>query len=368
MKVVNNMIPQYEPLFNREELKNELSNYVISEGWFTEYKNTEEFENKIKEFLGVKYCSLVNNGTISLSLALLAGDIKPGDEVLVPNLTMIATANAVRLIGAIPVFVDVSPENLCMNLLEANKKISPKTKALIYVTLNGRSEHPLDIQKFCANNSLFYISDDAQSLGSSYCCGLNVGTFGDIASFSFSMPKIISTGQGGALVTNDDYFGNKIKKLKDFGRISGGLDIHEEFGINSKFTELQAILGLNQFKTITERIKRKKEIYSLYFDYLKDIKKIHFITTELYYVTPWFVDIYVEQKKELQEYLNSKEIKTRSIYPPLNTQKCYLEHYDLSFPISNEFSNKGIWLPSSLTLTNENIEYICNKIKEFYNE
>jgi perosamine synthetase len=188
------MIPQYEPLFNIPDLNTNFVSYINSGGWMTEYKKTEEFENKIKEFLGVKYCSVVNNGTISLSLALLAGGIEPGDEVLVPNITMIATANAVRLIGAIPIFVDISPDTLCMDLYDAFNKLTSKTKALIYVTLNGRSQQPVHMSNFCITHKLLYISDDAQSFGSCYSDGSKIGTNGDISSFSFSMPKIITTG------------------------------------------------------------------------------------------------------------------------------------------------------------------------------
>jgi len=366
------IIKQYEPKFDITDLNTSFTSYFQSGGWITEYIKTQEFENKIKKFLGVKYCFVVNNGTISLSLALLAGGIKPGDEVLVPNLSMIATANAITLIGAIPIFIDIEPETLCLDLIKARQKITKNTKAIIYVTLNGRSISPQFIRTFCVMNNLLYISDDAQSFGSSYSNNSKIGTFGDICSFSFSMPKIITTGQGGCLVTNNDKLADKIKKLKDFGRTSESLDIYEEFGINSKFTDLQALVGLSQLKTINWRIKRKKEIYKSYYENLKNIKNIFFTPTDLNYVTPWFVDIFVKNpldRDKLIKYLEKYNIKTRLIYPPINKQLCYVNHFQHFEIFENTifYSERGFWLPSSFTLTNKDILYICDKIKKFYN-
>lgn len=361
------MIEQYKPIFNIAGLNTDFVSYFQSGGYMTEYKKTEEFENKIKEFLGVKYCSVVNNGTISLSLALLACGVKAGDEVLVPNLTMVATANAVSLIGATPIFVDISPYTFCMDLVDAERKINSKTKAFIYVTLNGRSANKDLLNTFAKNCKLSYISDDAQSFGSCYSDGSKIGTGADISSFSFSMPKIITTGQGGCLVTNNEELGNKIKKLKDFGRVKGGIDTHDEFGINSKFTELQSILGLSQIKDIDMRIKQKKLIYNTYYENLKDL---HIMMYPHDYITPWFVDIYLtvyERKVGLIKYLLENNIKTREIYSPINYQKCYKNHKQSKEVMFNSIvkSNKGLWLPSSLDLSINDIQNICNKIKEF---
>jgi len=362
------MIRQYEPILDIAELNTEFVFYLQRGGYITEYKKTEEFENKIKEFLGVKYCSVVNNGTISLSLALLACGIKPGDKVLVPNLTMIATANAVRFIGAIPIFVDIDLYRLCMDLDNAYNKLSKNTKALIYVTLNGRSINPSYIEDFCNRNHLKYISDDAQAFGSCYPIGDKIGTHGDISSFSFSMPKIITTGQGGCLVTNNDELGKKIKLLKDFGRTGGGNDVHNEFGINCKFTELQAIVGLSQLRTINTRINTKKYIYNLYYQELKNIFDIEFLDTNTEYVTPWFVDIYINNRTKLIEYLKENKIETRPIYSSINKQLCYKEHpqYNTDFLSTQYYANRGLWLPSSMNLKESDILFICSKIKEFY--
>jgi perosamine synthetase len=178
------------------------------------------------------------------------------------------------------------------------------------------------------------------------------------------MPKIITTGQGGCLTTNNDYYADRIKKLKDFGRTGGGLDIHNEFGINSKFTEFQAITGLSQIKDIEWRINRKKEIYSLYYNSLKDIIMIDIKFLVLDLITPWFVDIYIIHKRNLIERLNSKGIQTREVYPSIPSQKIY--NKSEKYEITEHLSKTGLWLPSSLTLTNDDINFICKEIKKMY--
>lgn len=355
------MIKQYEPLFDYEDINKQISEYLKEKNWITEYKKTIQLEEEISNFLGVKHCIIVNNGTISLSLALLALGIKPGDKVAIPDLTMIATANAVKFIGAEPIFVDIDTI-LCMNVYKLWENLwkDHDIKAVIYVSLNGRYN-----EKINEITNIPIIEDNAQSFGSNNFQG-KIGNTNFISSFSFSMPKIITTGQGGCLTTNNDELANKIRKLKDFGRIKGGIDIHDEFGINAKFTDLQAIVGLSQFKTINERIERKKMIYKLYYDELKDITEIEFIPTDLELTTPWFVDIYTDNCMELYKFLYDNEIGTRLVYPPIHSQKCYLEYNNLSFPVTEHYSRRGLWLPSSLTLTEEEVIYICNKIKKFY--
>jgi len=359
------MIPQYEPVIDYDDVNSQISAYLSEKGWITEFKKTVELENRIKKFLEVKHCSMVFNGTISLSLALLAVGVEPGDEVIVPDLTMIATPNAVRFIGAKPVLVDVEPRTLCMDMVKAQSAVTDKTKAFIYVTYNGRSCDPVNLQEFAFLNNISYISDDAQSLGSRYKNGERIGRYGDIASFSFSMPKIITTGQGGCLVTNNDVLADKLKKLKDFGRTGGGIDIHDEFGINCKVTELQSITGLSQFRDIDDRICNKRLMFNMYHAHLKDVPQITMLDMDLSHMTPWFIDIFVEDRVGLVKHLEDNKIKTRIMYPPIHSQKCYGITGD--FDVTTEWSNKGLWLPSSLNLSFDQIVHICNHIKGFYN-
>lgn len=305
-----------EPWLDNKETS-AVSKYLKSGAWITEFKKTEELEKMIAEFTGSKYCLMTVNGTVTLIMALLALDLKPGDEVLVPNLSMIATPNACLLLNLVPVLIDIDPLNLCMDLDEANKKITKRTKAIIYVAFNGRSENMSQVVKFSRDNNLFLIEDSAQALGC-YSAKKHLGSFGSIGSFSFSVPKIITTGQGGALVTDDKKIYTRLKKIKDFGRVSGGIDIHDAIGWNFKFTDLQAVIGIEQMKKLKKRLTRKKEIYKKYWKNLKGIEGIEFIETNFSQTSPWFIDIFVSNPKKLQLFLESKGISTRLIYPSIH--------------------------------------------------
>jgi perosamine synthetase len=358
-------IPQMEPWFGEEE-KKAINEYLDGGGWMTEFKQTAKFEELISEFTGAKHCIVVNNGTISLTLAAMACGINAGDEVIVPNYTMIATPNSIKIFGANPVFVDVEPSTLCMDFEEAKKAITDKTKAIILVSANGRYPAAgIDaFEKLAKEKKIVLIEDAAQSLGSFYPDGRHIGLAGKVGSFSFSAPKIISTGQGGALITSDDNIAAKLRRLKDFGRSGGGNDIHDSIGYNFKFTELQACLGVEQMKKLQGRIERKKEIYSLYKNLLADKKEIQFFNQDLQYTTPWFIDSFVEDREDLIVYLKEKRIGTRVMYPPINKQLAY--NKEGNYPVSFLVGKKGLWLPSASQLSNEEIEYICSSIIAFY--
>lgn len=354
-----------EPWFDEKEI-NAINTYMRTGGWLTEYKKTEELEELIAKYTGAKFCVMTVNGTVSLILALLALGIKSGDEVLVPDITMIATPNSAKLLGAKPVFVDIETNNFCMDLKLAASAITPKTKAILYVSLNGRSGNMKEAIAFCRKHKLFLIEDAAQSLGS-YSSNKHLGTHGEIGTLSFAVPKIITTGQGGALLTSSARLYKKIKMLKDFGRARGGIDIHDEWGWNFKFTDLQAVVGIEQMKKLAVRIKRKKEIFKRYLDGLKNVKQITFIPTDLSKTSPWSIDIYVNQALKLASYLEDRGIGTRRVYPAIHTQKIYRDKsYKGKFPVSTNYANTGLWLPSSSNLTNKEIDYIVTAIKQYY--
>ncbi|WP_212741801.1 DegT/DnrJ/EryC1/StrS aminotransferase family protein [Campylobacter sp. MIT 12-5580] len=358
-------IMQMRPLFGAEE-KKALCEYMDEDGFLTEFKRTEKFEQMIAEFTGAKHCIVVNNGTISLTLAALSVGIKADDEVLVPNYAMIATPNSVKMFGAKPIFVDVERETLCMDIQKARKAITAKTKAIMLVSANGRSPKA-GIEAFknlCKENGLILIEDAAQSLGSFYPNGKHIGTKGLVGSFSFSAPKIISTGQGGALITNDDKIASNLRKLKDFGRSQGGNDFHDSIGYNFKFTELQACVGIEQMKKLSLRIKRKKELYGLYKKGLDGISQVQIFDQDLQYTTPWFYDILCEDRKGLIEFLKQNNIGTRLMYGPINKQIAYQVKGE--YEVSNLVGEKGLWLPSAVQLKDDEIQYICEKIREFY--
>jgi perosamine synthetase len=284
------VIPQYAPEFGEEE-REAVNTYMASGGWLTEHTETELFEEEFAKAVGARWASAVNNGTISLSIALKAMGLGPGDRVIVPDLTMIATATSAMLIGCKPVLCDIDPDNLCLDLDKALKlQIDTGAKAVIYVPFNGRSHSADRLISFrgalrCQN--AYLLEDAAQALGSKTPDGVPIGTLGEISSFSLSPHKIVSTGQGGMLLTSDPHMRKRIEEIKDFGRESGGADIHPTFGINAKFTDLQAVIGRAQLKKLRWRMQRKREMYETYIRCLDGMGMAPGHSS-----IPWFIDFY----------------------------------------------------------------------------
>jgi len=355
-------INQIEPWIGKEE-KQAVIDYLDSGGWLTEFKKTEELEQMIADYVGMKYCSMVSNGTVSLFCALVALGIGPGDEVICPDYTMIASANAIKLTGATPVFVDIERNTLCCEISDIVKKTTDKTKALMLVSINGR--YPTDVWgmiDYCNGKDIKVMEDAAQSLGSFFDKN-HVGSLGDIGSFSFSMPKIITAGNGGCLVTNNKELYDKIEMIKDFGRPKSGVDYHEIMGWNFKYNDILAVILIEQMKKLPERVKMKKMIYYWYKQNLEELDGIEFIETSDE-VAPWFIDILVDEPKTFMSMLNEEGIKTRPFYPAIHSQPPYRDVKG-SFQNSDYVSKHGIWLPSSSFLTEQNVDDVCDIISDF---
>jgi perosamine synthetase len=358
------MIPQYEPSFGYLE-KKMICDYMDDPGWITEYKKTQEFERRIADYLGVAECITTNNGTMAISLALLAAEVNVGDIVVIPSMTMYATATAVSLIGAKPLLVDVNDSDLLMNLDVLPSIIDTyRPKSVIFVSLNGRwntTGRLLELQRMYPKVS--FIEDAAQAFGSYR--GV-VGSSLSMSTFSFSVPKIITTGQGGCVTTNNVELAGRLRKLKDFGRSAGELDTHDSFGINSKFTEFQAIIGIAQLQQIYYRTSRKRQMYELYSNNLSGIDGIRMVGMDDKTV-PWFMDVRADNRDDLMSFLKEQGIGTRKVYTSLNNQRvdriCRVRK---TYPSSEAFADTGLWLPSSFTLKDDDILFICNKIREFY--
>jgi len=363
--VTQEFIMQMRPWFGAEE-KRALMEYMDEDGFLTEFKKTEAFERSVADYTGAKHCVVVNNGTISLTLAAMAAGVEAGDEVIVPNYTMIATPNSLRMFGAVSVFVDVEPQTLCLDIALVEQAITAKTKAIVLVAANGRAPAAgiEAFQALCEQRGIVLIEDAAQGLGSYYPDGAHTGTKGLVGSFSFSAPKIISTGQGGALITNDDGVAERLRRLKDFGRASGGNDIHDSLGFNFKFTELQAVVGLCQMDKLAARVTRKKVIWQQYADQLVGCAQVKLFDHDLSITTPWFIDALVEQREALGAHLKGEMIGTRVMYPPITQQKVY--GIAGSYPVAENIGENGLWLPSSNQLTDADITRICDAIKAFY--
>lgn len=362
MKFIN----QIEPLITENEVKT-MTEYLQSGGWLTEFKKTEEFEQMIADFLGVKYAVVVTSGTVALYLSLLALGIGPEDSVIVPDYTMIATPNAVKWTGAEVLLCDVERDTLCLDLDKV--EVMKDTKAMIYVAINGRCGNMHKVVDFCKSNHLYLIEDACQAFGSKWN-DKYLGTFGTIGVFSFTPHKIITTGQGGAIVTNNKEIYERVKKLKDFCRRSPGVDIHTGVGFNFKFTDLQAVIGIQQLREINYRIFQKKKIYAKYQELLSSIDFIEMLNTDLTQAVPWFVDILVKGvwREDFIPYLHQNGIGSRQFYPRIHYQAPYSDHEVQSYKLKDDVTFEGVWLPSSIGLGMDEIECICDVIKKFPNK
>ena len=353
-------IMQHRHTFDKEEAEATYK-YMLEDTFVTEHKKTIELENIISNYLNCKECIMTTSGTCAIILSLMALDLSIDDEVIVPNYTMIATINAIKMLKLKPIIIDVSKDTFTINLDTIKENISDKTRAIIHVSLNNRYENMNELVKFCKDNNFNLIEDSAQSLGCKIN-GKNLGTFGDIGCFSLSTPKIISTGQGGFCVTNNEVLAKKMRMIKNFGRRESGKDNFEVFGINLKFTDLQAVIGIEQMKKLDNRVGRMREIYDLYYTELKDVVEMIKPLNEEW--IPWFVDIFTDKRDELVEFLKKHKISTRPVYGEINKTKMYYNE-DI-FENSHYVSHNGLFLPSYVTIKDEDIKYICRLIKVFY--
>lgn len=357
---LSNTIMQHRPTFEKEEAE-ACYKYMLEDNFITEHKKTLELENMICNYLNVKNCIMTTSGTCAIILALMSLDLPENTEVIVPNYTMIATINSVKFLKLKPIIIDVDEETGTMNSGEIKKYINSNTSAIVHVSLNNRTKCMESIVDICKEKNIYLIEDSAQSLG----CKLNgksIGTFGDIGCFSLSTPKIISTGQGGFCVTDNNELANKIRMIKNFGRKESGKDIFEVFGINLKYTDLQAVIGIEQLKKMNYRVKRMREIYDLYYENLHKYIKMHKPTSDEW--IPWFVDIYIENREDLMYFLKQHKIITRPVYGEINKTNIYYSKKTLTN--SNYICNHGLFLPSFVTLKNTDILHICNLIKLFF--
>jgi len=346
-----------------EYIRSVLNNNYPNEGTLT-----TSFENKLSELLGVKHTIAVPNGTSALYLSLKALEVGQGDEVIVPDITFIATANATNMCGAKPIFVDIDKKTMNMAPDCFEKAITKRTKAVIPVHVSGRAADIQNISKIAKEHNIFIIEDAAEGFYSKHN-GKCLGTFGKMGCFSFSAHKTITTGQGGAIVTDDDKLNITLRELKDQGRLTrgtGGDDLHDVIGYNFKYTDLQAAVGLGQLEYLKSRIERMKRNYLLYSEELEKVEEVHLFKFDIKGgEIPQWIDAAIENRDKFDSYLRSKDIDCRRFWFPIHTQKPY-KLPDNDFPNSIEMAAKSLWLPSAYTMTDYEIQYVCSHIKKFF--
>ena len=359
-------IDHHAPEFGPEEAE-ACGEYMRSGGFVTEYKKTRELEEMIERFTGARHCVMVSNGTVSLVVALLAVGVGPGDRVLVPDLTMVATINAVKMCGAVPVVCDVDGRTLTLAASSVERAIG-SVRCVIHVSLNGRAGDVARIARICRERGVPLLEDAAQSLGS-FSSGQHLGTFGDVGSFSFSSPKIITTGQGGALVTDSDELAAAIRSVKDFGRPpvgGGGTHDFERFGINAKFTDLQAVVGIEQMRRLQGRIESKRRIWRRYKHNLGGAPGVRLLEDDEEGRTPWVMDVYCRDPVSLAAFLRSRNVHTRKQYPALRSLPSCAEAETLDGgEVAAEHSVGGLWLPCGHQLTDHEVDSVCAAVREW---
>lgn len=362
-------LPVAEPLLGGKELLY-VSDCIISNWVSSTGKYVNQFEGLFAEFCGSRHAVATCNGTAALHLALLVLGIGPGDEVIVPSLTFIATANAVTYTGAKPVFVDSEPGTWNIDPGLIAQAITPRTKAIIPVHLYG---HPADmdpILEIARVYKLAVIEDAAEAHGAEYK-GKKVGSIGDIGIFSFYGNKIITTGEGGMLVTDSFKIAQQVKLLRDHGMSPSKRYWHPVLGYNYRLTNIQAAIGVAQVERIGEIVQAKLDIARRYEQQLNGIKGIICPPRAKWAKNVyWLYSILVEKeygisRDDLIKELSSMDIDTRPFFPPVHMQPIYNTGQHLG--VCEELASKGLSLPSSAGLQEHEVDRVCSAIRDIYN-
>ena len=344
---------------------------AATNGWNNQWsKYLNEFEKKFAEYVGVKYAIATSSCTGALHISLNALGIGPGDEVIVPEVTWVASANAIRYVGATPVFADIDKKTWNISPESIENLITKNTKAIIPVHLYGNPCDMDKIMKIAKEHNLYVVEDAAPSIGAEYK-GKKTGSFGDFAAFSFQGAKLAVTGEGGMICTNDDELYKKAYRIWDQGRIPGTFWI-EELGVKYKMSNIQAALGLGQIIRNDSMVEAKRRINNWYKERIGNHPALDFWQEDenskcIY----WMSNIRLNENAKItrEEFCNKlKDLKidTRPVFPAISQYPYWPQKQDPQ-PIATEVGATGINLPSGVALTKDQINYVCDKIIEILN-
>jgi len=357
-------IPLYKP-----DLSGNEKQYVcecIDTGWISwRGQFVERFEQAFADFLGVPYCTSVSNGTAGLQAALAALGIGPGDDVIVPTLTYIASANAVRAVGAVPVFADSLSDTWLIDPEDVRSKITDRTRGIMPVHLYGAVCRMDELVALARERGLFLIEDCAEALGSKYA-GKYAGSFGDAAAFSFYGNKTISTGEGGMVATASEDVHRRAATYKNQGVSQRREYWHESLGYNFRMTNLCAAVGLAQLERAEEFLARKRQIAAWYRELLGGSIEMQPEEPRVHH-TYWLVSVLLPEAKlvdPVRAGLREEGIETRPVFPPVHALPIYSETAQ-SLPHAEDIAARGISLPSYPGLTRDEVELIAATIRRF---
>jgi perosamine synthetase len=373
------MIPVNEPLIGEKEI--EYVQDCLRTGWISSAgKYLERFEQAWAEYCGMQYGIAVSNGTTALHVAIACLDLQPGDEVILPTFTIISCAQAVTYNGAVPVLVDSDPRTWCMDVNQVADKITPRTRAIMPVHIYG---HPVDmdpIRSLAKQHGLIVIEDAAEAHGAQYLSNRGqpnqawhrCGGLSDISVFSFYANKLVTTGEGGMVLTNDPVIAEKARGLRNLCFRPERRFYHTQLGYNFRLTNLQAAIGLAQVERMPETVAKKRWIGEYYNNRLKRFSKVQLPVEE-----PWARQVYWMYGMVLDEItgfsaadfakkLFEKGIETRPFFLGMHEQPVFTEQGLFKgevYPVAERIARQGLYLPSGLTLTEAQLEQVCQAVE-----
>ena len=367
-----NLISVNTPLINKNDA---LEVYkVVKSGWISSAgSKINEFEMKLSKFVGRKYGCCISSGTAALEIAIRSLDIPMNSEVITPTFSIISNANAIIKNNLKPILIDSNISTWNISIEDLEKKITPKTKAVMLPHIYGFANDMDKIIKICKKNQLFLIEDAAEMIGQTYK-GKPCGSFGDISIFSFYANKHITTGEGGAIFTNNRKLYDKFRSLRNLSFGVNNRFNHLDISWNYRFTNMQAALGLSQLNRIDKIIKKKREIGNFFYNNLKDNKKIIIQKPYLPYCENiyWIFGILIKKSSRkktqtIRRKLEDYGIETRDFFWPMHKQNIYKKmglFKKQKFPVAEYFANNGFYIPSGLGIKKKEMKIICKAINK----
>lgn len=371
-------IPLFKIYWDESDVES-VNNCIRSGMYWAEGPSIQEFESLIADYIGTKYCVTFNSGTSAQHAAMLAYGIREGDEVVVPSFTFISTANTPLFVGAKPVFADIEANTFGLDPDSVLENITNKTRAIMPIHYGGCPCKIEELREIADDYGLILIEDTAEALGAKVG-RKKAGSFGDTSMFSFCQNKIITTGEGGALVTDSEDIYQKLKLIRSHGRadnsdyFSSNVSMdYFTLGYNFRMSSLAASLGISQLRKVDDIIEKRLERASHLTDLLKGEagENIHLPEIPSHYLNVYqLYTILANKRDELKQYLAEKGIMTKVYFPPVHLTHFYKNvlGYECELPVTEEIAGKALTLPMHPCLTSEELKYLGNEIKNFYED